>query len=126
LTTISAALIQSEYKSSETVANLEVIINSAIDTVNSDADQSIGYLSGTPGTVTVTGAQAAAIKPLIAMKLASNLVAGGSSTSESLGGISESSSSSTGGSSINSDLYSRAIAKLRSPPVYISYAPIEG
>ena len=122
-TTISAAIIQAEYKSKETVANLEVIINSAIDTVNSDADQTISYLTGTPGTVDVTGLQASALKPLIALKLASNSVTGGTGSQIAVGGLNSSASINIGGASLNSMLYESAIAKLRSPPIVVANEP---
>lgn len=114
MTTITGLTIQAEFGTSETVANLEVIIDSAIDTVNSDAYTSIGYMTGTAGskTITVTGAQAAAIKPLIAMKLASNIVSSGNSSSFSLNGLSQSNSSSTGANNANSELYRNAIQRL--------------
>lgn len=114
MTTITGLLIQSEFGTDETVVNLEVMIDSCIDTVNSDAGTSIGYMTGAIGakTITVTGNQAAAIKPLLAMKLASNAVSGGTSSSYGLGQISESSSQSVGASNSNSQLYLNAIKRL--------------
>jgi hypothetical protein len=112
MTVITAALIQQEFATSVAATDLEVIINSAIDTVNTDANQSINPLSGSPGTVTVTAAQASAIKPLIAMKLASNLAQNGVSSSMSLGSLSQSNSQPTGGSNLNSELYKNAVKRL--------------
>ena len=114
MTVLTGVLIQSEYSSEETVANIEVIIDSAIDTVNTDAETSIGYMTGvTPNkTVTVTAAQASALKPMIAMKLTSNIVAGGSSESFNVGAVGKTASQSTGANSLNSQLYDRAILRL--------------
>ena len=111
MTVITGLLIQSEFNTTVAVADLEVIIDSSIDTVNSDASTSIGYMTGvTPTkTVTVTGDQAAAIKPLIAMKLISRATQGSSSTSRTIAGmgLSQSASSSTG--DVNADQYKSAI-----------------
>ena len=112
MTTITAALINSEFGTSVSVADLEVIINSSIDTVNSDAHISIGYLSGSPGTITVTGDQAAAIKPLIASKLASRTASGASSSSVNIGSVSKSQSVSSSINDVNAELYIKAIQKL--------------
>jgi len=114
LTTITGALIQTEFDSDLTVATLEVIIDSAVDDVNSDAGTNIGYMTGGAGskTMTVTGNQAVAIKAKIALKLADRAVSGGSSSSNSLGFISESQSVSSSPSSVNADQYERAIRKL--------------
>jgi len=114
MTIITGLTIQSEFGISTAIATIEDIIDSSIDTVNSDAGTSIGYMTGaTPTkTVTVTGSQAAALKPMISMKLASNTVAGGTSSSLSLGQLSESSSQSTGANDLNTQLYDRAIIRL--------------
>ena len=114
MTVITGVLIQSEYSSEETVENIEVIIDSAIDTVNTDAETSIGYMTGAAGskTLTVTAAQAAALKAMVAMKLTSNIVAGGSSESFGLGGVNKSTSQSSGANSLNQTLYDRAILRL--------------
>jgi hypothetical protein len=115
MTVITGLLIQSEFATSETVANIEVIIDSAIDTVNSDAGINISYMTGASPTktITVTGDQAAAIKPLVAIKLASNKVAGGSSQSYGVGSLSTSSSTNVGASNSNSVMYDNAIRRLR-------------
>ena len=114
MTIITGLTIQSEFGISTAIATIEDIIDSSIDTVNSDAGISIGYMTGaTPTkTVTVTGSQAAALKPMISMKLASNTVAGGTSSSISMGQLSESSSQSTGANDLNTQLYDRAIIRL--------------
>lgn len=116
-TIITATLIKTEFGSSLATADLEVIIDSAIDTVNSDAGTSIGHL--TAGTITVTGDQAAAIKPLIAMKLTSRGINGASSSSFGLSGLSISQSISSSQNDVNSELYDRAINRLKEPPITI-------
>jgi hypothetical protein len=114
-TNITGLIIQTEFGVSTAIATIEAIIDSCIDTVNSDAGTTIGYMTGsTPTkTVTVTGPQAAALKPLIAIKLASNQVSGGNSQSLGFGGISQSSSVNTGTANSNSQLYERAIMNLK-------------
>jgi hypothetical protein len=131
MTTITGYLIQLEFGTTEAVANLEVIIDSCVDTVNSDAGTVIGYMLGTtPSKVlTVTGLEAAALKPLIAMKLASKQVAGGNSLSYSVGGLSKSTSTNVGSSNSNSQLYERAITNLRNatrqPPIVVANEQID-
>jgi len=114
-TTITAAIIQAEFNTEVAAATIEYIIDSSIDMVNADASVAISAMSGTAGskTVSMTGAQAAAVKACIAMKLASRVTAGSSSTSTTLGPFSTSTSSSSGGSDINLVLYKRAIQRLR-------------
>jgi len=115
MTVITGLLIQSEFNTTVAVGDLEVIIDSAIDTVNSDAGTSIGYMTGvTPTkTITVTGDQAAAIKPLIAMKIVSRSIEGASSSNITMGGVSSSSSTSSGMNDVNAELYEKAINRLR-------------
>jgi hypothetical protein len=115
MTVITGALIQSEFGTSVAATALEVIIDSAIDSVNSDAGVTIGYMTGVAGakTITVTGNEAAAIKPMVAMKLASRVTIGASSSSASMGGISMSQSASSGAGDINADQYRRAISILK-------------
>ena len=114
MTVITGLTIQTELGISTAIATIETIIDSSIDTVNTDAGTAIGYMTGaTPTkTVTVTGARAAALKPMIAMKLASNTVAGGSSSSIGIGSLSQSSSQSSGANDLNTQLYNRAIIRL--------------
>jgi hypothetical protein len=125
MTTITAALIQTEFGVETATATLEAIINSCIDAVNTDANLTIAQLSGSPGSVTVTAAQASAIKPLIGLKLSANATSGGSSSSISVSAISM---SQTASNNANSNLYAQqyrqAIAKLRSPPIYIANSTI--
>jgi len=111
MTVITADLINSEFGTTVATADLEVVINSAIDTVNSDAGTSIGYLVA--GTITVTANEAAAIKPMVAMKLASRSTSGASSTSLSIGGLSTSQSASSSTGDVNADQYLRAIERLK-------------
>jgi outer membrane PBP1 activator LpoA protein len=115
MTVITGLLIQSEFNSTVAITSLEVIIDSAIDSVNTDAGTSIGYMTGIAGakTITVTGMQAAAIKPMIAMKLTSRATSGAASSSFGLHGISTSSSSSSSAGGTDSDQYTRAIQKLK-------------
>jgi len=115
VTVITGLLIQSEFDTTVSVASLEVIIDSAIDSVNSDAGIAIGYMTGVAGTktITVTGDQAAAIKPMIAMKLISRKMAGAESSPFSITPISRSESSSSGTGDVNADLYLRAIDHLK-------------
>ncbi len=114
MTVITGLTIQTELGISTAIATIETIIDSSIDTVNTDAGTAIGYMTGaTPTkTVTVTGPQAAALKPMIAMKLASNTVAGGSSSSIGIGSLSQSNSQSSGSNDLNTQLYNRAIIRL--------------
>lgn len=114
-TTITALLIQAEFNTSIVATKLEYMIDSAIDTVNSDADVSISNLSGTAGskTVSVTAAQAAAIKPLVAMKIASYNTSGSASSSTTLGPYSTSQSNSSIPNDLNMELYKTAIKRLR-------------
>lgn len=114
-TTITGLILQDELGTSVSVEDLEYIIDASIDDVNSDAEQSIGYMTGTAGTKTlsVTGAQARAIKAMVIIKLALRSVQGGSSTSYSIGVISESSSTNTSNGSLNTELYKTAINRLR-------------
>lgn len=125
-TTITGLSIQAELGTTVTVANLEYMIDAAIDDVNTDAELTLAYMTGTAGskTLTVTGAQARAIKEMLKIKLAQRDVQGGSSTSYSLGVINESSSTNNSGSNINMALYRKAIAALRSAPIYLSNEPI--
>jgi len=111
---ITGLLIQSEFSTTVAVTDIEVIVDSAIDTVNSDAGTSIGYMTGVAGskTITVTGAQAAAIKPMVAMKLVSRATSGASSSSYTLGGIGSSQSASSSSGDVNADQYERAISAL--------------
>jgi len=111
MTVITADLINSEFGTTVATADLEVVINSAIDTVNSDAGTSIGYLVA--GTITVTANEAAAIKPMVAMKLASRSTSGASSTSLSIGGLSTSQSASSSTGDVNAEQYLRAIERLK-------------
>ena len=115
LTEITGALINSEYGTSIEITDLEVIIDSAIDTVNHDAGTSIGYMTGGAGakTITVTGSQAAAIKPLVAMKLISRTIQGASSSTINIGPLGKSQSASSSVNDINAELYKRAIDVLR-------------
>jgi hypothetical protein len=115
MTDITATTIQSELNSTVAKETIEIIIDSAIDTVNSDAGTTITYMTGVAGskTVTVTGNEAAALKPLIAIKLASRITQGATSSSYALGSLSTSSSVSTSASDINLQLYEAAIARLR-------------
>jgi outer membrane PBP1 activator LpoA protein len=115
MTDITGLLIQSEFASDVDVTDIEVIIDSAIDTVNSDAGTSIGYMTGPAGskTITVTGNEAAAIKPMVAMKLISRSTAGASSTSTNIGALSTSQSASSSTGDVNADQYIRAIDRLR-------------
>lgn len=130
MTTITGALLKQEFAVTTNITDLEVIIDSAVDTVNSDAGTTIAYMTGTAGskTLTCTGGEAAALKPLIAMKLASNAVAGGTSYSRTMGILGESGSQNTGATNSNSQLYERAITNLknasRSPPILIANEPI--
>ena len=115
MTVITGALIQAEYDTSITATNLEIMIDSAIDTVNSDAGISISYMTGAVGskTITVTGDQAAAIKPLVAMKITSRDIQGASSSSITLGGLGESQSTSSSANDMNAELYEKAVNRLR-------------
>ena len=115
MTVITGALIQAEYDTSITATNLEIMIDSAIDTVNSDAGTSISYMTGAAGskTITVTGDQAAAIKPLVAMKITSRDIQGASSSSMTLGGLGESQSTSSSANDMNAELYEKAVNRLR-------------
>ena len=114
MTVITGALIQSEFDTTVSATDLEVIIDSAIDNVNSDAGTSIGYMTGTAGskTVTVTGNQAAAIKSMVALKLASRAIAGGASSSFGLGGLSQSQNVNSSPLNVNVEQYNRAIRVL--------------
>jgi hypothetical protein len=126
-----------------TIADLSAIdvennIDDYIDTVNSDAGTSIGYMTGTAGskTVTVTEAQNAALKPLIQVMLRevkktslsnSSSTSGSSSTNKSvnMGPVSFSEGGSIGtaisaASAINNAansplllIYNKAIDRLR-------------
>ena len=118
MTVITAESVKDEFNTTLDSDILEAMIDSSIDTVNSDAGLAITYMTGaSPNkTVTVTGDQAAAIKPLLAMKIISRQTMGATSQSASLGGLSysTSASASSGGSSdVNFTLYKNAIDKLR-------------
>lgn len=115
MATITATTIQDEFNTDLEAVIIEAIIDSAIDAVNSDAGTSISYMTGSAGskTLTVTGNQAAALKPLVAMKLASRETEGASSESVSLGPASTSSSLSTSTNEINLMLYAKAIERLQ-------------
>ena len=114
MTVITGALLQSELGTTVDTADLEVIVDSAIDSVNSDAGTSIGYMTGAAGskTITVTALEAAAIKPMVAMKLISRATSGASSSAFALGSVSSSQSASSSAGDVNADQYRRAIAVL--------------
>jgi len=70
MATITAQRILDENKwtiSNITIANLEYLIDNAIDYINLETGLSISNLSGSPGSVTVTSAQAPVIKALSAL-----------------------------------------------------------
>lgn len=128
-TIITAALIQDEFNPSGISATtLETIIDSAIDAVNQDAGTSIGYMTGTSGTktLTVTGNQANAIKMRVAMALVDRKTQGSSSSSRSVLGLSMSDTTSTSQGSSYERKYDVAINRLKSPPIHIVNEPVEG
>jgi len=114
MTTITGTTIQAEFNTSVEITTLEIMIDGCVDTVNLDAGLSIAYMTGVAGakTITVTGGQAAAIKPLMAMRLASRATAGGSSSSYNIGPVGVSSSSNSSPSDVNAEQYERAIRNL--------------
>lgn len=114
-TTITGTSVQDEFNSTVEIATIEIIIDSVIDTVNSDAGTGIPHMSGTSPnkTITVAGIEAAAIKPMIAMKLAARATSGASSSSYNVGPVGVSQSTSSGVNDVNAEQYERAIEKLR-------------
>jgi hypothetical protein len=142
MTDITAASILSQNGYTITdipLLDVETIIDDCIDTVNSDADIYMPNMAGTAGskTVTVTGKQNAALKPLIASylreykktSLSNSASTSGSSSTNRSASIAGVLSTSQGGSvgnaisatsSINSSansiylgMYTKAIARLR-------------